>query len=512
MDYRKTPYFHAGRATDFTGSDRLLYRFFEMVPGLLAWGTIIPVILLAAFAPVAAAILVIIFDIYWLVKTFYLSMYLRHNWKRLRAHMAEPWHERLARLKYDHLYHAVIFPFYKEPSEVIERSIVAVKENRYDTKKILIVLAAEARAGEEMAAIAESLREKYRTEFFDFLVTVHPDTDRSEIAGKGSNIAFSAKAMAAYFQRKGISSKDVLVSALDVDTVVYPEYFACLTWHFLTAARPYRSSYQPVPLYNNNLWESPAFSRVVAVSGSFWQMIQQERPERLATFSSHAVPLSTLEEIGFWQRNMVSEDSRIFWNAFAAFNGDYRVVPMTFPVSMDVNLGENFFRTAVNVYKQQRRWAWGSENVAYILMMAVKNKEIPLKRRLYVALVQLEGFWSLATHPLIILLLGWLPLWIGGREFATTVIAYNLPQITGFLMNTALFGLFVSAAVSWSLLPPSTIPVPHHKRLFMLLQWVLVPVTMTIFSALPALDAQTRLMLGKYMGFWVTPKPVRAAA
>jgi cellulose synthase/poly-beta-1,6-N-acetylglucosamine synthase-like glycosyltransferase len=510
MDYRETPYFHVGRAADLTGSDRLLYRFFEMVPGLLAWGTIIPIILLARFAPVAAAILVIVFDVYWLIKTIYLSVFLRHDWKRLRRHMAEEWHERIERLKCDHLYHAVIFPFYQEPREVIERSLVSVIDNHYDTKKIVMVLAAEARAGDEIVGVARELRERYRERFFDFLVTVHPDTDRTEIAGKGSNIAYSAKLMAGYFRERNIPFKDVLVSALDVDTVVFPEYFACLTWHFLTAAKPYRSSFQPVPLYNNNLWDAPAFSRVVAVSGTFWQMIQQERPERLATFSSHAIPLSTLEEMGYWQRNMVSEDSRIFWNAFAAFNGDYRVVPMTFPVSMDVSVGRNFFETMKNVYKQQRRWAWGSENVAYILMMLVKHKSIPLKRRLYVALVQLEGFWSLATHPLIILLLGWLPIMIGGRDFASTVIAYNLPQITGILMNTALGGLFVSAALSWSLLPRSSIPVAHHKKLFMLLQWALVPFTMLLFSALPAVDAQTRLMLGRYMGFWVTPKIAKA--
>jgi hypothetical protein len=39
-----------------------------------------------------------------------------------------------------------------------------------------------------------------------------------------------------------------------------------------------------------------------------------------------------------------------------------------------------------------------------------------------------------------------------------------------------------------------------------MLQWIMVPLTMIIFSAIPGLDAQTRLMFGRYMGFWVTPK------
>jgi hypothetical protein len=38
------------------------------------------------------------------------------------------------------------------------------------------------------------------------------------------------------------------------------------------------------------------------------------------------------------------------------------------------------------------------------------------------------------------------------------------------------------------------------------LQWVFLPVTLILFGSLPALDAQIRLMLGRYMGFWVTEK------
>src|SRR3989338_1946045 len=99
----------------------------------------------------------------------------------------------------------------------------------------------------------------------------------------------------------------------------------------------------------HNIWDTPALSRVVATSGTFWQMMQQERPERLTTFSSHSMSLKSLVEVGFWQKNIVSEDSRIFWNHFFAYDGDYRVVPLAYPVSLDANLAESFWATARNV-------------------------------------------------------------------------------------------------------------------------------------------------------------------
>jgi hypothetical protein len=44
------------------------------------------------------------------------------------------------------------------------------------------------------------------------------------------------------------------------------------------------------------------------------------------------------------------------------------------------------------------------------------------------------------------------------------------------------------------------------KKISIFLQWIFLPVTLIVFGAFPALDAQIRLMLGRYMGFWVTEK------
>ena len=118
----------------------------------------------------------------------------------------------------------------------------------------------------------------------------------------------------------------------------------------------------------------------------------------------------------------------------------------------------------------------------------------------------MEGLHSWSTHALIIFFLGWLPASVGGPVFQSKVIALNLPFLTGIIMGMAMFGLVLSVVLSLMILPPRPKGFSKLRYIEMVLQWALFYVTIIILGAIPALEAQTRLMLGKYMGFWVTPK------
>ncbi|MCA9361127.1 glycosyltransferase family 2 protein [Candidatus Kaiserbacteria bacterium] len=507
LPYATRPDFKVGRATELTGKQRRLYRALEIFPGAFSWITLIGVILLSNYAPFIAAYFIIAFAIYWVLKTAFLTYHLRHNWRRLRHHLSLDWGHLIERFSYDHIYHLVVLPFYNEPEDIIDATLRSLSEVSYDKKNILVVLATEERAGESAKALAEKMKERWGGTFGSFLITTHPADIVGEVAGKGSNATYAIKqAKELLLDSHGIRYNHTLVSIFDIDTVLYRDYFNCLIWHFMTAKRPLKTSFQPVPIFNNNIWEAPAIARVVAMSSTFWEMVQQERPERMATFSSHSVSFEALREVGYWQSNMVSEDSRIFWNLYIANNGEYDVVPMSYPVSMDANVTTTLWGTVKNIYRQHRRWTYGVENFPYVMYHFIQNKKIPLRKRIIIIFQQAEGYWSLVTNPIMLFILGWAPIFLGTQEFHQTVLSYQLPLMVRDLLIFAMFGLVVSSVISLTMLPPRPKEKSRLRYIVLAVQWVLVPITMIIFSAIPGLDAQTRLMLGKYMGFWVTPK------
>jgi len=513
----KKNYLNISKASDIKNrKDRFLYRFFEMVPGILSLGTLLGVFVFSWVAPSWVAIFIIIFCFYYLFRIFYFSAHQIMGYFKVKSHLKRDWLRELRTPRHSRgkswkdIYHVIILPTYKEGREIIEESLEAIIKSDYPKEKMIVVLAVEQRAGSEFEKQAEIIKKKYFDKFHSFLVSLHPDNVAGEIGGKGSNTAHAGKEVKEkIIDKLGISYENILVSAFDIDTKVFPQYFACLTWYYLTEKEPMNASYQPVPVYNNNIWSAPAFSRVVSTSNTFWQMIMQERAEKLTTYSSHSTPGKVFFEVGY-PNNVVSDDSRIFWRAYLYYDGNYRVVPIYYTVSMDAVMAKNFWRTVINQYKQQKRWAWGCDEIPYIMFGFLKNKKILFWAKASHLYTILDGFWSWATAALLLFLLGWLPILLGGKSFNFTVLSFNLPILTSRILTISMFGMFVSAILSTMLLPP----IPKNigflnriwKRATIFLQWIFLPITLILFGSLPALDAQIRLMLGRYMGFWVTEK------
>ena len=512
-------YIKIGRAGELKKSkERIIYRLLEMLPGFLIWLTFAAMLFFSWQRPVWAAVFIIAFSLYFFLKTIHFTIHLTAAYKKMRENIETDWREKLDKISkipsqikaksWKEIYHLVVLPMYKEEYEIVKNTMDAILNSDYQKERIIVVLGIEERAGQSARTTAERIQREYGKFFFRFLITLHPAKLPGEISGKGSNETWAGREVKnKIIDVEKIPYQNIIVSCFDIDTRVYPKYFLCLTYYYLVAKNPLRASFQPIPLYLNNLWDVPFFSRLVSSMNVFWQMMQQQRPEKEITYSSHAMGFFPLAEMDFWQTNVVSEDAGIFWKAFLFYDGDYKVVPLHYPVTMDAVSSRNFLKTALNQYRQQRRWAWGSEGIPYMLFGCLKNKNISLKKKLSYSFLIIEGFWAWATNAILLFCLGWLPLIFNEENFSfsSSLLAHNLPYITRNLMTLAMAGLFACIVIN-TLLITRLEKLSWRQKIFLTAQWLFFPFGLIIFGSFPAIDAQTRLMLAKYMGFWTTPK------
>src|SRR3989344_5727264 len=488
-----------------TAEEKRRYRRLEYIPGILIWTTFAVVIILSFIRPYWAIIFIIAFDLYWMLRIFYLLVYLLTSYKRLKENIRIDWLNRLRDLPdWKKIHHLIVLPTYKEDYEIIDGTLEALIKSRYPLKKMIVVLAGEERDEENFKNIAGQISEKYSDYFYKLMITVHPKNVPGEVAAKGANIHWAGHQAQEFIDQANIPYRDIIVSCFDIDTIVHRQYFAALSFQYLTHPNPLRTSFQPIALYNNNIWDSPALMRVVANSTSFWLLTELVRPERLFTFSSHSMSFRALVDVGFWDNTIVTEDSRIFLQCFLRYDGDYTVTPLYVPVSMDMVTTKSYLGSLVSLYKQQRRWAWGIEHLPYMLWNFSKNPKIPWRKKLYYIWNLSEGMYSWATAPILIFLIGRLPLYVAPMSMQQQALFQNTPYVLETILQLSMAGIFISVLISLRLLPPRPNSVQPRAYLVMVLQWLLLPITIGLFGAIPATDAQTRLMLGRYLGFNVT--------
>jgi cellulose synthase/poly-beta-1,6-N-acetylglucosamine synthase-like glycosyltransferase len=488
-------------------SEYLKYRLTEIFPGLMIWLTLAAAIILSFIMPFWVVCFIIIYDFFWFLRVVNFSIHILTTYFKYRKTGKINWLDEVKTLpRFQKIWHLIFLPTYREDIAVVRGTFEALSRSFYPKDRLIIVLAGEERDKENFTNLSEQIKKEYGNKFGHLIVTLHLKDLPDEIPGKGSNLNFAGHCAKEKIDEWQIPYENVIVSSFDIDTCVHPQYFAYLAHVYLNHPKPTRVSYQPMAFYNNNMWETPSLVRVSAFGTTFWLMMELGRPERLVTFSSHSMSFRALVDIDFWQKNIVTEDSRIFFQCLLRYHGDYSVEPLYLPVSMDTPTSQSHFKSLIALYKQQRRWAWGIEHFPYLVKNFAGDKLTPLWKRIKFIWNAWEGMFSWAMAPMLIFLLGQLPLRFASWERQPEVIFQNAPHILQYLMTAAMVGALASAILSMLLLPPRPKIAPTWKYLIMLLQWILVPVTFIVFGSIPAIDAQTRLMLGKYLGFNVTEK------
>jgi cellulose synthase/poly-beta-1,6-N-acetylglucosamine synthase-like glycosyltransferase len=485
----------------------------EAFPGLATWVMLLaPAWISFVFGSDGAflvATAVLLFDVYWFFRAIWMIWGVTSTYRHLRRDMETDWMVRCREpvppgcpdpLSFHHL---CLIPTYTEPYGVLERTCRAIVEANYpkEQKIIGIITRVTDRPGWENVA---RLRERFGDQVAHFFHIKDP-MEPPLVPGKSAAMNWGGREMVKELTCLGYDLNRVLVTDLDSDYRVHPQYFAWLSYHHAREALRDTVIWQPVPFFHNNFWEVPTAVRVMSASTSQWQMFLHSQPRRLCAFSSYTCSLEMVRRVGYWDKDVIPEDSRFFWKCFFAFGKRFRVRPCFLPIYGDSPQSRDFASTHLNQYNQIKRWAWGITDVPYVMRRLFRHPEIPLWLRLYRFMVLFLTHLDWIFLPVLLFFGADLPVW-ASVDFSITDLGQNLWLYSSLLMTAAMSSIVVLIAVEHRLLPPKPAHWGRFRRGIVYLQYFTYPVVAMMLSVLPALESHTRLLLGKYLEYRVTEK------
>ena len=530
------------------GKRSKLYRFFEILPGALSYSMIGALFVFSLISPTVAAVYLLVIITITLVKAVGVAVRTVQGYNDIKNAMKVDWHKRLLELKEPHdnfeklrgketnefdfdmhvenlralsvapedypnpdsIYHAVIMVAYNEGMETLLPTVEAVRDTTFPNERIIFVMAYEERGGEEIESNAKKLKEMFKGTFYDFVLVKHPKDLPNEIKGKGPNLTYAGEYLAEYVKKKHVPFENVVVTSLDSDNRMHKEYLDAVAYEFVVHEDRKRMAFQPVSLFMNNIWDASAPMRVIAVSNSFFNVINVKRPHLLRNFASHSQPLSALYEMDFWSKRTIVEDGHQYWRSLFHFRGKYEVLSIKVPIYQDAVIEETLLKTLKAQFVQLRRWDYGASDVAFVGVRMVnrKRRRMPLWYLWPKFWRLLDGHVTLAAMSPIVAFGGWVPRLL---NFQTRdLLTYNLPNTVSWIQLFASIGLMITIFMSLRMLPPRPKKYNKIKSVAMVLQWVLSPLVAIIYQSFAAFYAQTRLMTGRYMeNFDVTKKVVK---
>jgi hypothetical protein len=543
---------------------RWLQRLLEMVPGVISWAILIGPIWLSFSYPWLVAYFVLSFDFYWLCRSLWFGGAVIVAYRRIRGVLDIDWSQRLASLADpaarraallarlaqlrsraprgalgivatplppgqerrriqreldaldtlaglpepppdpDEYTHLALIPTYTEPLEKLRHTVRALAQAAWPKeRKICAIITRETdEPGIENVA---ALRAEFGDAFADFIHILDP-LEPGIVVGKSSAMAWGGRYLYRLLVReRGMDPNRILVTDLDADYRVHPQYFAYLTWCHVTDANRETQLYQPIPYFHNNIWQTPILQRLFAAVLTQLQMWRSVLPEKLQSFGSYSTTLHMVHDVGYWATDAIPEDSRFYWKSYFRYGDRFRAVPLFIPIYGDAVRARTYWRSMAQQYVQARRWAWGVTDIPFVVQNALRHPEIPLWSRAWRILNLFGEHINWAITPFVLTFGVTVPLLLN-PAFGETTLGQNLPLFASTMFSLAFASLLVLIVVENRIVPPRPAAWGLLQRIASYVQWVALPLMGIVFSCLPALDAQTRLLTGRYLEYRVTEK------
>jgi cellulose synthase/poly-beta-1,6-N-acetylglucosamine synthase-like glycosyltransferase len=479
-------------------------RLIEILIPATSWLIITMPFWLSFVSPEVVGYILITFTVYWFYKSFSLAISAIRSFITLQAHVNVDWMKKIQDHPHVHkVHHVIIIPEYKEPLHILKRTIENLAQMDFPKQRIILVLATEEK-DPDADVVAASLEQEFKHTFGHFLITRHPLIP-GEIAGKSSNMAHAANKAYTYLKQHAIPIEYTTVTSCDADALIHPKYFSSLTHRLLSDPNRSMCFYQGAILFYSNIWRIPLPNRFLNILNSIWNLASLSQTNRLINFSTYSLMMQTAKDVGFWSVDVIPEDYHMFYKVFFAKGKEVHTQPIFLPILVDAAESRGFFRTMINQYEQAKRWAWGVSDIPYVIRGMIIHRHIPLWNRVsrLVLLLEHHIFWP--ANWFLLTIGGFIPPLVN-PVFARTTFGFRLAQLSSTILTLSAIVLLVVFYIDWKLKPPKPEHVKNWTLPFLYLQWFTLPVIAFFLSALPGLDAHTRLLLGKRLEYRVTEK------
>lgn len=506
--------------------DRIIQRLFEIIPGLLTWSVILSPVWLGLIYPRIMVYVLTFLTLYWSYLAVMNTLGLSIGYPKYKREMEKDWFKLCKNLDFSGLpdketmpkslqdvKHFILIPCVNEPYEVLHDSFQSLLNQTYPAKSYTLVYTLEEKFAKQTKNNILKFIELHKDKFDKVLIYIHPAGIPGEAKGVGgANRTWGASRAVDYLRSQGENLRNYIFSSFDADHIPDKQYFARLTHLYLSTDKRDNHFYATsVHLFNNNHWRVASMPRIEANFVTLGTLASRSVPWGLSsltkdTFAAYSCSLQTLIDADYWDVQIGVDDTIFFWRAFFVRDGFFSLVKHYIPYSADAVEGKNFLDAHRSLYKQLLRWGWGVLEVPLSIKMFLKNKKIPVTRKL------LWIYDHLKTRVIMInivylLTFGFAILSTVNPSVKQSSFAYSLPNTMSWILTFTLVFLIPPTYFRAKLTPTMPKTWPWYKKILINLEGLVVMVNLLTFSFFPFVDAQTRMLLGKRMkDLYHTPK------